>query len=194
MGGVNTIVREYRVNEGIRTSRVRVVDANGEQLGIMTIGKALDLARQQQLDLVEVSPGADPPVCRVLDYGKLRYLHAKKVKESRKAQKSTEMREIRFRPNIGVHDLDAKTRKVKELLEEGAKVKVAVFFRGREMTHPELGMILLRKVTEEMKDVAKLERPPVSERNNVSVILVPANIRPEKKPEAEKKPAEVKNA
>jgi len=170
------------------------VDANGEQLGIMTIGKALDLARQQQLDLVEVSPGADPPVCRVLDYGKLRYLHAKKVKESRKAQKSTEMREIRFRPNIGVHDLDAKTRKVKELLEEGAKVKVAVFFRGREMTHPELGMILLRKVTEEMKDVAKLERPPVSERNNVSVILVPANIRPEKKPEAEKKPAEVKNA
>ena len=154
----------------------------------MPLAEALDLARQRELDLVEVSGNADPPVCRILDYGKLRYLHSKKVKESRKSQKSTDMREVRFRPNIGVHDLDAKTRKIKELLDEGAKVRVAVFFRGREVTHPELGMALLKRITDQVKDHARLERPPAMERNNVSITLVP----PAGK--SEKKPAEVKNA
>ena len=154
----------------------------------MSLAEALDLARQRELDLVEVSGNADPPVCRILDYGKLRYLHSKKVKESRKAQKSTDMREVRFRPNIGVHDLDAKTRKIKELLDEGAKVRVAVFFRGREVTHPELGMALLKRITDQVKDHARLERPPAMERNNVSITLVPATSK------SEKKPAEVKNA
>lgn len=154
----------------------------------MPIADALDLAVQRDLDLVEVSGNADPPVCRVLDYGKLRYLHSKKVKESRKAQKSTDLREVRFRPNIGVHDLDAKTRKIAQLLNEGAKVRVAVFFRGREVTHPELGMSLLKRITDQVKDHARLERPPSMERNNVSITLVPATAK------SDKKPAEVKNA
>lgn len=154
----------------------------------MSLIDALALARQRDLDLIEVSSTAEPPVCRILDYGKLRYLHAKKIKESRKAQKSTDMREVRFRPNIGTHDLASKIRKIKELLHDGAKVRVAVYFRGREVTHPELGMTLLRRVADEVKDVARLERSPSMERNNVSITLVTASIK------TEKKPAEVKSA
>lgn len=143
----------------------------------MGVADALELARQTELDLVEVSSHADPPVCRILDYGKLRYLHAKKVKESRKSQKSTDMREVRFRPNIGDHDLSSKTRKIIQLLDEGAKVRVAVFFRGREITHPELGLALLKRVADQTKEHARLERPPSRERNNVSIILVPSVIK-----------------
>lgn len=154
----------------------------------MSLIDALALARQRDLDLIEVSSTAEPPVCRILDYGKLRYLHAKKIKESRKAQKSTDMREVRFRPNIGTHDLASKIRKIKELLDGGAKVRVAVYFRGREVTHPELGMTLLRRVADEVKDMARLERPPSMERNNVSITLVTAGTR------NEKNPAEVKSA
>ena len=147
---------------------------------------AMNLAQQKNLDLVEVSATADPPVCRILDYGKLRYLHSKKVKESKKSQKSTVMREVRFRPNIGTHDLEAKTRKVKNLLDDGTKVRVAVFFRGREMTHPELGMSLLKRVAEQLKDDARLERPPTMEGRALAIILTPNT--------AAKKPVEVKNA
>ncbi len=189
LGGFRTIVREYKVNSGIRSDRIRVIDDDGAQLGIVSLIDALDMARTKDLDLVEVSPGADPPVCRILDYGKLRYLHAKKVKESKKAQKSTELREIRFRPNIGDHDLSAKTRKAGQLLSEGAKVKIAVFFRGREVTHPELGMVLLRTVAEKLQEVSKLEKAPSAERNNVSMILVPQPTR-----KVEKMPVEVKDA
>jgi translation initiation factor IF-3 len=155
----------------------------------MPLAQALDLARQRELDLVEVSGNADPPVCRILDYGKLRYLHAKKVRESKKSQKSNIMREVRFRPNIGAHDLEAKTRKVKKLLGDGTKVRVAVFFRGREVTHPELGMALLRRVADELKEEAKLERPPTMEGRALAIILTPnAGVKPGRKP------AEVKNA
>ena len=152
----------------------------------MSVQDAINLAQQKNLDLVEVSATADPPVCRILDYGKLRYLHAKKVKESKKSQKSTIMREVRFRPNIGAHDLEAKTRKVKNLLEDGTKVRVAVFFRGREVTHPELGMSLLKRVAEQLKDDARLERPPTMEGRALAIILTPNT--------AAKKPVEVKNA
>ena len=152
----------------------------------MSVQDAMNLAQQKNLDLVEVSATADPPVCRILDYGKLRYLHSKKVKESKKSQKSTVMREVRFRPNIGTHDLEAKTRKVKNLLDDGTKVRVAVFFRGREMTHPELGMSLLKRVAEQLKDDARLERPPTMEGRALAIILAPNT--------AAKKPVEVKNA
>ena len=152
----------------------------------MSVQDAMSLAQEKNLDLVEVSATADPPVCRILDYGKLRYMHAKKVKESKKSQKSTIMREVRFRPNIGTHDLEAKTRKVKNLLDDGTKVRVAVFFRGREVTHPELGMSLLKRVAEELKDDARLERPPTMEGRALAIILTPNT--------AAKKPAEVKNA
>ena len=146
----------------------------------MPASDALNLAREKNLDLVEVSPTADPPVCRILDYGKLRYLHAKKIKESRKSQKSTILREVRFRPNIGVHDLEAKIRKVKELLKDGAKVRVSVFFRGREVTHPELGMSLLKRVADTMKEEARLERPPAMEGRSLAITLVPSPSKGEK--------------
>ena len=139
----------------------------------MTLVAALEVAQNSDLDLVEVSPNAEPPVCRVLDYGKLRYLHAKKIKESKKSQKSTEMREVRFRPNIGAHDLESKTRKLKQLLDDGAKVRVAVFFRGREVTHPELGLALLKQVAEQVKDEARLERAPMMEGRALAIILAP---------------------
>lgn len=153
--------------------RVRVIGSAGEQLGVMPLMEALKLAREGDLDLVEVSPTTDPPVCRILDYGKLRYLHTKKIKESRKAQKSTDLREVRFRPNIGSHDLEAKVRKVKDLLDDGAKVRIAVFFRGREMTHTDLGMALLKRVAESVKEEARLERPPAMEGRALAITLLP---------------------
>ena len=128
--GGNNIAREYKSNQNIRAPKVRVIGESGEQLGVMTLGDAIQMARQQELDVVEVSPNADPPVARMLDYGKLRYLYSKKERESRKSQKSTELREVRFRPNIGQHDLEAKLRKVKEFIGDGAKVKLTVRFRG----------------------------------------------------------------
>ena len=123
--------------------------------------------------MVEVSPTAEPPVCRILDYGKLRYLHAKKVKESKKSQKLTVLREVRFRPNIGVHDLNSKIRKVKELLGDGSKVRVSVFFRGREVTHPSLGVALLKRVAETVQETANLERAPAMEGRSLTITLVP---------------------
>ncbi len=144
-----------------------------EQLGIVPIQEALAMARDQGLDLVEVAPNSDPPVCRILDYGKLRYLHSKKEREARKNQKFTELREVRFRPNIGDHDLFAKVRKIRELLNDGAKVKLAVRFRGREVAHSELGLALLKQVTDVMKEEARLETAPSMEGRSMSIILAP---------------------
>ncbi|MFQ5861187.1 MAG: translation initiation factor IF-3, partial [Dehalococcoidia bacterium] len=143
--------RAYRVNARITVPQVRLIGSAGEQLGIVSREEALRLAMEQGLDLVEVAPQAEPPVCRILDYGRLRYLQAKKEREARKGQRSTALRQVRFRPNISDHDLSAKVRKARELLEGGAKVKVSVFFRGREVTHPENGMVLLKRVAEELK-------------------------------------------
>lgn len=140
----------------------------------MTLSEALALARQQEMDLVEVAPGADPPVCRVLDYGKFRYVQTKKEREARKTQKSIEIREVRLRPGIGQHDLDAKSRNIHKLLATGAKVKVSVVFRGRSITHPELGVELLKKVAEGLAVEAKLEKPPGMEGRMLSLILVPS--------------------
>jgi translation initiation factor IF-3 len=151
-----------------------VIDENETQLGVLDTQDALKLARERDLDLVEVAPQAEPPVCRLLDYGRFRYMQAKKEKESRKSQKYTLLREVRFRPRIGQHDLDAKTRLVSKLLVEGAKVKVSVMFRGREMTHPELGMSLLRRVAASLKDTAKVESAPSMEGRFMGIILAPA--------------------
>lgn len=153
--------------------QVRVISATGEQLGVLPTREALRVAREQGLDLVEVAPNENPPVCRILDYGKLRYLQAKKDRESKKTQKVTELREVRFRPNIGDHDLEAKIRKARELLGDGAKVKVSVFHRGREMTHLELGLGLLKRVAEAVKDEAKLEKPPAVEGRSLTMVLAP---------------------
>ena len=181
--GGNNIAREYKSNENIRAPKVRVIGESGEQLGVMTLGDAIQMARQQELDLVEVSPNADPPVARMLDYGKLRYLYSKKERESRKSQKSTELREVRFRPNIGQHDLDAKLRKVKEFIGDGAKVKLTVRFRGRESVHQQVGLGLLKRVAEDLKDEIRLEKPPSMEGRALSMILIPNTSKTEKKDE-----------
>lgn len=181
--GGNNIAREYKSNENIRAPKVRVIGESGEQLGVMTLGDAIQMARQQELDLVEVAPNADPPVARMLDYGKLRYLYSKKERESRKSQKSTELREVRFRPNIGQHDLEAKLRKVKEFIGDGAKVKLTVRFRGRESVHQQVGLGLLKRVAEDLKDEIRLEKPPAMEGRALSMILIPNTTKTEKKDE-----------
>jgi translation initiation factor IF-3 len=139
----------------------------------MSREEALQLALEKDLDLVEVAPAADPPVCRILDYGKFKYVQTKKEREAKKAQKSTALREVRFRPGIGQHDQDAKLRTVHKLLATGAKVKLSVIFRGRSITHPEIGVTLLRRMTESLQDEAKLERPPAMEGRSLSIVLIP---------------------
>ena len=157
----------------------------------MPTRKALEMAREHELDLVEVAPNSTPPVCRMIDYGKLRYLYAKKERESKKNQKSTGLREVRFRPNIGVHDFDAKTRKVRELIEDGAKVKITVRFRGREAAHQQLGLSLLKRVATELKDEVRLENPPAAEPRALTMILIPAARRPEKAERGDKEDKKV---
>ena len=142
-------------------------------MGVIATDQAIQMARQQDLDLVEVAPNADPPVARLLDYGKLRYLYSKKERESKKSQKSTELREVRFRPNIGIHDLEAKMRKVREFIGDGSKVKLTVRFRGREAVHQQLGLSVLKKVADDLKDEVRLEKPPSMEGRALSMILIP---------------------
>ena len=152
----------------------------------MEVRQALQLARDADIDLVEVAPNSEPPVCRLLDYGKLRYLTSKKDRESKKGQKSTDLREVRFRPNIGIHDLNSKTRKVRELILDGSKVKLTVRFRGREAAHQQLGLAVLKRVADELKDAVRLEKPPAMEGRALSMILVPTPQQIEKVEKTEK--------
>ena len=164
---------------------------------MMAVGQAMELARESDVDLVEVAPNSDPPVCRLLDYGKLRYLTAKKDRESKKGQKNTDMREVRFRPNIGSHDLESKTRKVRELIGDGAKVKLTVRFRGREAAHQQLGLSVLKRVADDLKDEVRLEKPPAMEGRALSMILLPnaqQSNRAEKAEKAEKKVEDLADA
>ena len=140
----------------------------------MTVSDALSRARMHELDLVEVAPNAEPPVCRLLDYGKLRYLTSKKDRETRKSQKSNELKEVRFRPNIGTHDFDAKMRKVREFIGHGDKVELTVRFRGREAVHQQNGLSLLKKAAEQMKDEIRLEQQPSMEGRAMSMVLIPS--------------------
>ncbi|MFQ5996944.1 MAG: translation initiation factor IF-3 [Dehalococcoidales bacterium] len=169
------IIKRLRVNDMIRAREVRLVGEKGEQLGIMPLSQAQETARKHNLDLVEVAPTVVPPVCRLLDYGKYKYQQAKKEQEIRKSQKVSLLREIRLRPKIGNHDFESKARSARKLLADGAKVKVTVMFRGREITHPELGWKLLQRMTETLGDAAALERQPVMEGKRMNIILVPAS-------------------
>ena len=165
---------------------MRLIGDDGAQLGVMDIAQARELARNSELDLVEVAPNSEPPVCRLLDYGKLRYLTSKKERESKKGQKSSDLREVRFRPNIGTHDLESKTRKVRELIQDGSKVKLTVRFRGREAAHQQIGLSVLKRVADDLKDDVRLEKPPAMEGRALSMILIPSagrGERPEKKVE-----------
>ena len=162
-----------RVNERIKTREVRLVGEKGEQLGIMPLFEALEIAKKKNLDLVEVAANVVPPVCRLLDYGKYKYEQAKKEHETRKNQKVTLLREVRLRPKIGDHDFEAKARLAMKLLTGGDKVKVSILFRGREVTHPEIGWRLLQRISESVKEVATVDGQPLMERNRMNVVLSP---------------------
>lgn len=150
-----------------------IIDDEGHKLGVTPITQALEMARESGLDLVEVAPNANPPVCRILDYGKFKYEQAKKEREAHKHQKQATLREVRFKPKIGTHDVDFKTKVVKKLLEGGDKVKVSVMFRGREITHPEIGRELLLRISGNLKDAAVVERQPSMEGRFMNMYLAP---------------------
>jgi len=172
-GGAISGKDEQRVNEGIRASEVRLIGVAGNQLGVVSIAEALKIAQQHQTDLVEVAPQAKPPVCRLMDYGKFLYERSKKEREARKSQKQTEIKEIRLRPRTGEHDIAYKVRDARRFLQKGAKVKVRIRFRGREITHPELARDLLNRVASELNDVALVEQEGRMEGHTMLMILAP---------------------
>ena len=162
-----------RTNEQITASEVRVISSNGKQLGIISIREALYHAEDEGFDLVEVSPDAKPPVCKIIDYGKLKYKEQKSKKEAKKKQKTIEVKEIKMRPGIDKHDYEVKMKALSKFISGGNKVKVSLRFRGREMEHQNLGMELLKKLTEEVSEYAKIEIPPKPEGRQIMMVLVP---------------------
>ena len=166
-----------RTNEQITASEVRVISSTGAQLGIISIREALNHAEDEGYDLVEVSPDAKPPVCKIIDYGKLKYKEQKSKKEAKKKQKTIEVKEIKMRPGIDTHDYQVKVKALKKFISGGNKVKVSMRFRGREMEHQNLGLDLLKKLTEEVSEYAKVEVPPKSEGKQIMIILVPQMVK-----------------
>jgi len=160
-----------RVNERIRVREIRVIDDAGQQIGIMAPPQALALAREKGLDLVEISPTANPPVCRIMDYGKFQYLEQKRQRQAKKHQKVIEVKEIKFRPKVDEHDYQFKKKHIERFLEEGDKVKATIFFRGREMAHPEIGRRILERLIEDLAEVATPENMPRQEGNQMHTIL-----------------------
>ena len=168
---------QTRVNERIRIREVRLIDDQGNQIGIIPTREALEMARERGLDLVEVAPNAVPPVCRLMDYGKFRYEQSRKERESRKSQHVTRVKEVRIEPKIGDHDLETKGRQAARFLEAGDKVKLSVLFRGRSITHPELGRELLDQLQEQLKDIGTVEQTPRMEGRTMTMYLAPARVR-----------------
>ena len=162
-----------RFDNLIQADKVRVIDENGENLGVMYTREAIEQANEVGLNLVEVSPNADPPVCKFLDVGKHRYEAQKKANQARKTQKTQQIKEIKMRPNIDVHDYDVKMRSVVKFIEEGDKVKMTLRFRGREMAHQELGMNVLKRVQEDTAEIAKVEAYPRLEGRQMLMVLAP---------------------
>jgi translation initiation factor IF-3 len=162
-----------RLNERIRAAEVRVVDDQNNQLGLMTSRQANDMARERNLDLVEVAPNATPPVCRIIDYGKYKYEQSKREGEAKKKQKAAELKGIRMRPRIDEHDLMTKVNNARKFLASGDKVKVTMLFRSREATHPEFARRSMDRMADEVKEVGMVERPPVLEGRQMTMILSP---------------------
>ena len=162
-----------RVNEQSEAEKVRVVNADGEMVGVISKEEGIEIAFEAGLDLVEVSPNADPPVCKVLDYGKYKYEAQKKANEARKKQKVIDVKEIKMRPGIDEHDYQVKMRSVRRFLDEGDKVKMTIRFRGREMAHQELGMKVLDRVREDVDELAKVEQFPKSEGRLMTMVIAP---------------------
>jgi translation initiation factor IF-3 len=164
---------QARINEAIRAPRVRLVDEDGTQIGIKLRDEALEYAHSKDLDLVEVAPNSDPPVCRVMDYGKYRYEQEQKAKTARKHQSQINVKEIKFRPKIGTHDYETKKGHVVRFLKDRAKVKVTIMFRGREATHPERGRDLLMRLADDVKELGQVESEPVLDGRNMVMVLAP---------------------
>ncbi len=159
------------INEQIRDREVRVVSASGEQLGIMSSRKAMKLAQEAELDLVKIAPKAQPPVCKIIDYGKFKYEQTRKEKEAKKKQKTVEIKEVRMSPNIDTNDLNTKIHNAKKFLEKGNKVKVTLRFRGREMAHVQQSRHILDDFAETLKEIASIEKAPKLEGRNMSMVL-----------------------
>src|SRR5271165_3860030 len=164
---------EPRINDRIRAREVRLVDAEGRQLGITPLAQALAIAQQQDLDLVEVAPMANPPVCRIMDYGKFKFDEAQRAKESRRKAVHVGVKEMKYRPKIGPGDFDTKTRQVTRFLDEGHKVKITIMFRGREVFHPELGKRILDRIAEQTEGRAKVEAEARLDGRNMVMVLAP---------------------
>jgi translation initiation factor IF-3 len=165
---------DVRINEQIRSSSVRLISAEGEQLGILSVRDAIQVAKEGGLDLVEVAPNSDPPVCRVMDYGKFRYEASKKVQEARKKSRGGQMKEIKLRPHTEDHDLGFKIKNLKKFLDKKHRVKITVFFRGREMAYMNSGVELLKRVAEEISEDGTVEQPPTREaRNRMTMVIIP---------------------
>jgi len=169
----NISSKDLLINEQIRDKEVRVIDSNGEQIGIVPIKNALKLAQERQLDLVKVSPQSRPPVCKIMDYGKYKYEQSKREKEARKKQKVINIKEIRMSPKIEEHDFQVRVKNAHKFISEGDKVKVTVRFRGREITHTALGYEVLNKMAEELKEIANVEKMPKVEGKNMVMVLAP---------------------
>jgi translation initiation factor IF-3 len=164
---------KVRINQRIRAPKLRVISPEGEQLGILDVSDALRRAEEFGLDLVEVAPGSDPPVCKIMDYGKFRYEESKKEHERKKKQATVVIKEIKLRPKTEEHDLDYKVKRLKRFIGEDCKVKVTIMFRGREITHPEQARMLMDKLLELVGDDAQVEQPAKFEGRNMTMILAP---------------------
>ncbi|MCS7286204.1 MAG: translation initiation factor IF-3 [Anaerolineae bacterium] len=162
---------QYRVNREIQAPKVRVIGEDGRQIGIMSLQEALRLAYEKDLDLVEVAPDSDPPVCKLMDYEKFLYERARRERESRKARKGGEVKEIRLRPSISEHDLSYRIEDIRDFLKEGNKVRVRVMFKGREIDHPEMALKLLERIMAGVSDVARVDQRPQSEGGSLVMIL-----------------------
>ena len=161
------------INEEIRDREVRVIDQNGEQMGVMSIGAALSLSEERQLDLVKIAPGARPPVCKLMDYGKYRFEQSKRDREIRKNQKVITIKEVHLSATIDVHDMEVKTRQAQKFLADGNKIKVSIRFRGRQITHSEIGLEVMNQFASAIADVGVVERKPLTEGRNMTMIVAP---------------------
>ena len=180
--GERRINEKTRVNRQIRISPVRVISPEGEQLGILSIERALEIAEDQGLDLVEVAPMARPPVCRIMDYGKFKYEEQRQAREARKKQHHVQIKEVKMRPGIEDHDFDFKVRHARKFLDEGHKVKLTMMFRGRQMAHPEYGRQVLDRVFQQLQDLSKVESHPMLEGRSMVMVLAPTAKPPQAAP------------
>ncbi len=162
-----------RVNDRIRANEIRLIDENGDNVGVVSPARGLEMAIEAGLDLVEISPNATPPVCKIMDFGKFKYEQQKRESEQRKKQKVIEVKEVKFRPNTDTHDYDVKMRNVKKFLENGDKVKISLRFRGREMAHQQLGRELLERVAEDTQEIGKVENMPKMEGRQMIMMIGP---------------------